>query len=85
MTLILTDRAPLAALRRAVFGFLGGSLLGCLFVAAVFALDIGHIASMAGQGGPITLGDLGLLPVTFGSIGLIVAPALASAAGRRTA
>lgn len=84
MTLLLTERAPVAALRSAVFGFLAGGLLGGLFVTAIFAFDIGRIASMAGSGGTVTFGDLGLLPATFGLIGLIVAPALASAAGRRS-
>jgi hypothetical protein len=80
MTLILARRAPLAALRTAVFGFLGGTCLGTLFVAAVFVFDIGNVATLAHADG-FPLGDLGLLPLTFGLIGLVAAPALGSATG----
>jgi hypothetical protein len=80
MTLTLDRRAPLAALRTAVFGFLTGSALGGLFVAAVFLLDIGHVATLAHANG-FPFGDLGLLPLTFGLVGLVAAPAFRSAAG----
>lgn len=77
MTLTFHDRAPAPALRRAVFGFLAGSLLGALFVAAVLLFDIGGIASLASRtAGGLSLRDLGMLPVTFGLLGLIAAPTL---------
>lgn len=78
MTLTLARRAPLAALRTAVFGYLAGTCLGTLFVAAVF--DIGNVATLA-HGSDFPLGDLGFLPVTFGLVGLVAAPALGSATG----
>ena len=80
MTLILAQRAPLAALRTAVFGFLAGTGLGSLFVAAVFVFDIGNLATLT-HGSGFSLGDLGFLPVTFGLVGLVAAPALGSATG----
>jgi len=80
MTLTLDRHAPSRALRTAVFGCLAGTALGGLFVAAVLLFDIGHVASLTRTNG-LPFGDLGLLLSTFGLLGLVVAPALRSAAG----
>ncbi len=82
----LHDRTPLRAMRNSVLGFLGGATAGTVFVAGVLLLDIGHIASMAANaGGSLSLGDLALLPITFGLIGLITAPVVATASRDRSA
>lgn len=82
MTIDLDDRARLLAFRRSVLGFLAGSALGGLFVAAVVFLDIGHIASLsAATETGLSLGRLGLMPVSFGLLGLFTGPALGSVPG----
>lgn len=77
MTLTFDRRAPAVALRKAVFGFLTGTAFGGLFFAVVFLLDIGHVATLAAREG-FPFGDLGILPLTFGLIGMVVGPALGS-------
>jgi hypothetical protein len=70
------DRVPLAALRRSVLGFVAGTGLGAGFVALVFGFDVGSIAVLSARAGGASFGELGLLPVTFGLLGLLVAPAI---------
>lgn len=81
MTMNIVARAPLAALRRSVFGFLIGSGLGTAFVALVFVFDLGPLAASAMRSGGSSVFDLALLPVTFGLLGLVVGPSLGSALG----
>jgi hypothetical protein len=72
----IVDHMPLAAFRRSVFGFIAGTSLGAAFVALVFAFDVGSIAALSARSGGAPLGELGLLPVSFGLLGLLVAPAI---------
>lgn len=83
MTIDPDDRARLRALRRSVYGFLAGSALGGLFVAALVVLDIGHIASLSADAGAelFAPGRLGLMPVSLGLLGLFVGPSFGSAPG----
>lgn len=78
--MIFSQTAPQAALRTAVFGFLIGICLGTLFVVTIFVLDLGHVATLT-KGDGLPLGELGFLPVTFGLLGLVAAPALGVASG----
>lgn len=75
------DRAPLAALRRGVLGFSAGFGLGAVFVAGVFAFDVGSLSLLASKSGGLPFGDLGMLPVTFGLVGLVTGPAFGSDPG----
>lgn len=70
----IDDGAPATAHRRAVGGFLIGTGIGLGFVAGVFALDIGGLATLWRGAGGIPIGELGLLPVTAGLVGLVVGP-----------
>lgn len=70
----IDDGAPATAHRRAVGGFLIGTGLGLGFAAGVFALDIGAVATLWRAAGGIPVGELGLLPVTAGLVGLVVGP-----------
>lgn len=85
MTSEIIDRVPLAVLRRSVLGFLIGTGLGSGLVALAFTLDIGSIATLTAGSGGMSLRDLGLLPVTFGLLGLVVGPSIGGDADDRIA
>lgn len=81
MVQFIDERAPLPALRRGVLGFLAGTALGAVFVGGVFAFDVGSLSLLWSKSGGVPLGDLVLLPVTFGLVGLVAGPALGEAIG----
>lgn len=77
----IDDRA-LRALRLGVLGGVAGLGFGTAFVAGVFAFDIGSLPALWSRTGGVPPGELGMLAVTFGLVGLVAGPAFGRGPGR---